>query len=131
MRVEDNGQSWEYLGSRIFASNTTEYELFWLARLVADYYSFSSEVAEALIQIHDHKNASSFVRAAVLENANNKHGFLELKEAQLRKSSGDIVGCAALMGLREVKSAKRNQLGKYAARSGPHMKIYADIVSKI
>jgi protocatechuate 3,4-dioxygenase beta subunit len=30
-----------------------------------------------------------------------------------------------------VKVSKRNQLGKYAARSGPHMKLYADIVSKM
>lgn len=99
--------------------------------MVADFYIFSNEVAESLIQIHDHKNASSFVKAAVLENANNRHGFLELKEEQLRRCSGDVVGCAALMGLRNVKPAKRNILGKYAARSGPHMKMYADIVSKI
>jgi len=128
---DDEGASWDYLRSRIYASNTTEYELFWLSKLVADYYDFNEVAAQSLVRIHSHKNASPFVRAAVLENPNNKFGLLELKEDQLRNSSGDIAGCAALMGLRNVVAAKRNQLGKYAARSGPHMKLYADIVSKI
>lgn len=131
VEFDDDGASWELLQARVYAKNTTEYELFWLAKLVADYYAFDRTAAEALIHIQAHSNASPFVRAAILENRNNKFGLLELKEDQLRNSSGDIVGCAALMGLRDAQKSKRNQLGKYAARSGPHMKLYADIVSKI
>jgi Reverse transcriptase (RNA-dependent DNA polymerase) len=128
---DDNGDSWDLLQKKVYSANTTEYGLFWLSKLIADYYNFDEVAAEALTHIHSHKNASPFVKASVLENPNNKLGFLELKEDQLRNSSGDIVGCAALMGLRNAKASKRNQLGKYAARSGPHMKLYADIVSKM
>ena len=128
---DDNGDSWDLLQKKVYSANTTEYELFWLSKLIADYYNFDEVAAKALTHIHSHKNASPFVKASVLENPHNKLGFLELKEDQLRNSSGDIVGCAALMGLRNAKASKRNQLGKYAARSGPHMKLYADIVSKM
>lgn len=131
-RVEiENDSSWELIRKRIFSKDAHEHELFWLAKIVSDYYDFNSVAAEALIQIYTHKNASDFVRAAVLENPNNGLGLLEIKEDHLRKSPGDIAGAAALMGIRNLAKGRRNQIGKYAARSGQHVKILADIVSKI
>jgi hypothetical protein len=131
-RVEiENDSSWELIRKRIFSKDAHEHELFWLAKIVSDYYDFNSVAAEALIQIYSHKNASDFVRAVVLENPNNGLGLLEVKEDQLRKSPGDIAGAAALMGIRNLAKGRRNQIGKYAARSGQHVKILADIVSKI
>jgi hypothetical protein len=131
-RVEfENDSSWELIRKRIYSNDAHEHELFWLAKIVSDYYDFDTVAAEALVQIYSHKNASDFVRAVVLENPNNGLGLLEIKEDQLRKSPADIAGAAALMGIRNLAKGRRNQIGKYAARSGQHVKVLADIVSKI
>ncbi len=131
-RVEiENDSFWELIRKRIFSKDAHEHELFWLAKIVPDYYDFDTVAAEALVQIYSRKNASDFVQAVVLENPNNGLGMLEIKENQLRKSPGDIAGAAALMGIRNLAKGRRYQIGKYAARSGQHVKVLADIVSKI
>lgn len=130
IEFDDDGASWEFFRQRVNddTKEITEYELFWIAKILVDHYDVDSYVAELLTAITRHSRSTDIVKAIVLESTMNDRGFLEMKEAQVRKSPSSIAGIAALMGLRQANKSKRNHICSYAAKSGPHMNLYANIV---
>jgi len=131
IEYDDDGACWEILQERISRTDLSEYELFWIAKVIQDIYDFNQDSADAMANIYKHAAASEMVKAGILECSHNKHGLLEMKESALRSSAGNAVGVAALMGLRNANRSKRNQLCNYAAKFGPHMHLYSSIVKDL
>lgn len=129
--VDDDGACWQIFTDRVARSDLSEFELFWIAKIVRDFYEFDQPAADLLTKVYKHSNASHVVKAVVLEHEQNGHGFLEMKESMLRGSAGNICGIAALMGLKDANKAKRNQLCNYVSKAGLHMKVYSDIVKRL
>jgi len=127
---DDDGAIWTILNERIDASFLTEFELFWIAKIILDYYTFDGTAADALTRIVKHPCATSVVKAVILESRENGHGWFELKEAQLRDSPSNITGICALAGLRHAEKSKRNHLCKYLAKTSPYMAVLGKIVSR-
>jgi hypothetical protein len=126
--VEDEGACWELFSERVKRKDITEFELFWLSKIVVDRYLFNETSSDLLIKITKHPNATPFVKAVILESEHNGFGFLDLKISHLRSSPANITGIAALMGIRKAVKSKRNHVCGYVAKSGPHMNVYSEIV---
>lgn len=109
----------------------TEFELFWCVRMLSDKYKLNTSVAKLLMTAFKHPSATMLVKAAVLENASNDHGFLDLKTAQLKQAPLTLGGMCALAGVRDLEKSKRNYLCKYVANYSASMKVLADIIKSI
>jgi hypothetical protein len=127
---DDEGGIWEILTARIRESFLAEYELFWIAKIILDHYEFGDVAADALARILEHPCATSLVKAVILENEENKHGWLDLKVTQLRDSPSSIAGICALAGLRYAEKSKRNHVCKYIAKVSSYMAVLAGIVAR-
>jgi hypothetical protein len=57
MTFDDEGACWSLLEKRIESVNCSEFELFWIAKIIIDVYDFSSEVADLLHKVYAHRNA--------------------------------------------------------------------------
>ncbi len=128
-QIEDQGEIWYYLKSVLKQKTIPEFQLFWIVRMIVDHYAFDSEAANLLIKVFKHPNATGIVKAAILEVAENDHGFLELKESCIRDDKGTITGVCAISGLMQLEKAKRNQIYKYAAKTSPYVKLCCNICS--
>lgn len=127
--VDDQGEIWGLIKSTLKVEIIPEFQLFWMARIIIDYYEFDSEAADLLIKIFNHPNSTSIVKAAILEVPQNDQGFLELKESHVRNDRGTITGACAISGLIQLEKAKRNQIYKYVAKTSPYMNLCCNICS--
>lgn len=128
---DDDGAIWEIIDNRAGEKFLTEYELFWLAKMVVDLYGIDDQTVDVLMKIYEHPRATPVVQGVVLENAENGYGFLELKETQLRDTPGGIAAICALAGLRKTEKSKRNHVCKYVAKTGPYAQVLAGIVARL
>ena len=66
---ENDGQTWSAVRGRLTSKHTlSEYDLFWLARIVIDYFDYDQDVADQLHAIYEHKSSTPVVRAANFGN---------------------------------------------------------------
>lgn len=121
---------WELLSQHIRRPALTAFELFWVAKIVIDYYEFSTDVAEFLMDILQHPAATPVVRAVILETPYMDRGFEEVKVTCLRNEPAGLPAVASVVGLRKMGKGKRNQLYKYAAKSGEHMAVLCSIMGQ-
>jgi hypothetical protein len=98
-----------------------EFVLFWCARILLAMYKWNRAIAQLIMTIHNHVNASNVVKALILESAHLDFGMADQKENALQNAGSSIVAVAAAVGLRDLEHGKRNQLYKYAAASSPLM----------
>ena len=124
-----DSELFDLLRAKLAEEVLTEFELFWLVRIVLDYYEFTAELVDMLTDIYKHQSATSVVRAAILECAQMKHGLQDMKVDALRQEPGTPAGIAAIAGLRNMGKGKRNQLYKYAAKSGRQTAVLCGIMS--
>ena len=109
------------------APNATEYQLFWLAKLLQAVATRDEAFGKRLTDIFDHRNATPIVKAKVLELADNRFGLAELREETLRRGQADWPSWAAAIGCRVQTKASRNKLIKNFGRVSPLNKVIADV----
>lgn len=122
---------WDMITSKLRQTVLTGYELFWIVRIIADYYELNGNTIGSMLRAHQHPASDMVVKAAVLESPEMSHGLEDLKVDRLRNEPGNLAGMAAAVGLGAMGKGKRNQLYKYAARSGPHMAVVCNILSTL
>ena len=127
--IQDNGELWTTINKRVSSNFISEFELFWLVRIILDIYEFDQESVDMLLKIFEHHCASPIVKSAILEFTDNRFGFCELKEKQLRSGSGGIIIISAIAGLEKLEKAKRNQLYKYVSNTSPYLRTLCSIMS--
>ena len=108
----------------------SEFELFWLVRIIIDIYKFNKESAGTLIEIFKHPCSSPVIKAAILEFPVNEYGFDDLKINQLRSGAAGIIASSAVAGIENLEKAKRNQIYKYVSKTSPYLYTLCDIMSK-
>jgi hypothetical protein len=132
--LSDDGDDalWPAIVSRIKSGRAfPEHDLFWYARLLIDYYTFDSDVADLLVRIYRHPNASTVVKAAILETEAISHGFDDLKASVLRSDGNLLTSSAAMVGLAKVPKGKRNHMFKYVASRGAHFAALMKIAGRM
>jgi Reverse transcriptase (RNA-dependent DNA polymerase) len=116
------------LSTRLQEQFLTEFELFWIARMVIDKLEMSKEAATLLTVILGHPCATSLVKAAVVEVEENSFGLEDIKTKLLRDSPGNIIGMSALAGIRRLPRSKRNYLCGYVAKTSPYLGVLSEII---
>lgn len=111
-------------------SSLDEYDLFWYAKIMIDYFDFDQNIADLLIDIYQHPRATTPVKALILETSTLNHGFEEFKIAQLRTNLGPICTASVLLGLKDLEKSRRNHLFKYVGRQGAMLGVLATIAAK-
>jgi hypothetical protein len=91
------------------AANASEYQLFWLAKMLADAGARDERLGPTLTSIYEHRNATAVVRAKLLEIPENDFGILELRERVLRSGQSDWPSWAAAVGCRTQEKSARNK----------------------
>lgn len=96
----------------------SEYQLFWMGKIVQDYLLQTPQVAELIIKLLNHPNASQISKAKVLEIPERRFGLPEIRHEYIRTGSSDWLSWAAAVGLRSEPRAGRNhQLGYFSNSS--------------
>ena len=130
-RKNDSGV-WSTISAQIReGSILDEYDLFWYAKILIDYFDFNQNIADRLIQIYQHPRATTPVKALILETSNLNHGFAEFKVEELRSNPGPICMASILLGLKDLEKSRRNQLFKYVQRQGAMLGVLAKIAAKM
>lgn len=109
------------------APNATEYQLFWLTKILQVTAPRDEEFGNLLTAILDHPHATPIVQAKVLEIADNRFGLAELRESVLKRGQSDWPSIAAMVGCRVQSKASRNKLIKNCGSVSPLNKVIAEI----
>jgi hypothetical protein len=128
--MQNTDDLWTVIIKKITSEFVTEYELFWIVRIILDLYGFDQTSADVLLKIFNHTCASPIVKSAILEFTDNRFGFGELKMKQLRSGSEGIIATSAVAGLERLEKAKRNQIYKYISKASPYLNVLCNIMSK-
>ena len=67
----------------------SEYQLFWMAKIVQDYLLLTPQVGEVIIGLLDHPNASQISKAKLLEIPERRFGLPEVRLEHIRTGSSD------------------------------------------
>jgi hypothetical protein len=97
----------------------TEYQLFWLTKMLEDHLSSETCYGSALTLLHTHSSSTQITRAKLLEIPELRFGMPDLRELALRSGQCDWPAWAAAIGCRKEDSAKRNHLLGYFQNGGP------------
>lgn len=99
------------------SANATEYQLFWLAKLVEDSFSDTPSFGLLVEALLEHPRATIISRAKVLEMADRRFGLPELRAEHLRSGRSDWLAWASAIGTRAEPAAGRNHTLGYFAKS--------------
>jgi hypothetical protein len=97
----------------------TEYQLFWITKMLEDFLSKESCYGSALALLNRHSSATPITRAKLLEIPEHRFGMTDLRETAIRSGQSDWPAWAAAVGCRKEDSAKRNHLLGYFKNGGP------------
>lgn len=97
----------------------TEYQLFWITKMLEDHLSSETCYGAALTLLHTHSSSTPITRAKLLEIPELRFGMPDLRELALRSGQCDWPAWAAAIGCRREDSAKRNHLLGYFQNGGP------------
>jgi hypothetical protein len=97
----------------------TEYQLFWITKMLEDHLSGEACYGAALTLLHNHSSSTPITRAKLLEIPELRFGMPDLRELALRSGQCDWPAWAAAIGCRSEDSAKRNHLLGYFQNGGP------------
>ena len=102
----------------------SEFELFWLARIVIDHFEMDDKAASLLWKIEAHPGAGTIVKAAIAESPLLEFGFAEHKRSILRDNSEGVLSYASAVGLLGCEKGQRNQQYKYAMKNSPKLRVF-------
>jgi hypothetical protein len=97
----------------------TEYQLFWITKMLEDHLSDQPCYGTALALLNDHPSSTPITRAKLLEIPELRFGMPDLREAAIRSGQCDWPSWAAAIGCRAENAAKRNHLLGYFKNGGP------------
>jgi hypothetical protein len=95
----------------------TEFQVFWLARLVEDELQRSDEYEALLVGLYEHRCGGDLSKAKVLETDARGSGLGDLRREHLRTPRAWL-GWASAVGLRGEPKANRNHALDYFANQG-------------
>jgi hypothetical protein len=100
-------------------SFVTEYQLFWITKMLEDHLSNQSCYGTSLAILNGHPSSTTITRAKLLEIPEHRFGMPDLREEALRSGRCDWIAWSAALGCRKEDSAKRNHLLGYFENGGP------------
>lgn len=109
----------------------TEYQIFWLAKLLESQLLDTKPASELLALLFEHPNATVITRAKILEIPEKRFGMSDLREEQLRTGASNWPSWAAAVGSRIEKKANRNHLLHYFSNGSPMNDLIAACVKKL
>lgn len=109
----------------------TEYQIFWLAKLLESQLLSTNAAGDLLARLYEHPNATDITRAKILEIPEKRFGMSDLREEQLRTGASMWPSWAAAVGARIEKKANRNHLLGYFSNGSQMNKLIADCVRKL
>jgi hypothetical protein len=101
----------------------TEYQLFWITKMLEDQLSGQACYGAALALLDGHPSSTPVTRAKLLEIPELRFGMPDLREAAIRSGQCDWPAWAAAIGCRRENAAKRNHLLGYFENGGPMNKL--------
>jgi hypothetical protein len=109
----------------------TEYQLFWVTRIVENKLLNEGGVADLLQALFAHPGATKITKAKVLEIADERHGLADLRAEQLRTGSSDWLTWSSIVGVRATRRTARNHLLGYVANSSPINRLIATTIKAL
>lgn len=106
----------------------TEYQLFWITRIVEKKLLHQSGVGQLLQALYDHPGASQITRAKILEIPVDRFGLDDLRRGFLRSGASDWLTWSSIVGSRRVRRSGRNHVLGYAANCSPTNRLIAEVV---
>jgi hypothetical protein len=109
----------------------TEYQIFWLAKLLETQLLETKSASELLARLYEHPNGTEITRAKILEIPEKRFGMSDLREEQLRTGASNWPSWGAAVGSRIEKKANRNHLLTYFSNASPTNELIATCVRKL
>jgi hypothetical protein len=106
----------------------TEYQLFWITKMLEDRLSAAPCYGTALALLDSHPSSTPITRAKLLEVPEMRFGLPELRELAVRSGQCDWPAWAAAVGSRVEKPANRNHLLGYFKNGGPMNQLIGECV---
>ncbi len=113
------------------AKHLTEYQLFWLAKLLDARLLGTKRAADIISGLYDHQNATVISKAKILEIADKKYGLPDLRDEHLRTGASGWLSWSAAVGTRVEKKKSRNHILGYFANGSPMNDLIARCVQKL
>jgi len=88
----------------------SEYQLFWLAKIVERYLIDTALAGQLLTLLYEHKDATNITKAKILEIPESRFGMPELREVHLKNGSSSWLAWASAIGMRKDSKQSRNHL---------------------
>ncbi|MFM1655786.1 reverse transcriptase domain-containing protein [Brevibacillus sp. B_LB10_24] len=120
----------EEIESYINKQFITEYQLFWITKILVDFTVLNESIADLLMKIYRHSSVTNVVKCLILEVPENNYGLLELKKQVARGHAPELV-ISAMVGLVSHEKGNRNQIYKYVGKSNSIMRVLTTILSKL
>lgn len=109
----------------------TEYQLFWITKILEDHLSSEGCYGTALAELNSHSSSTAITQAKLLEIPEHRFGMPDLREQALRSGRCDWPGWAAAIGCRKEKAANRNHLLGYFQNGGPMNGLIGSCIKQI
>ena len=130
--VEDKQSVADILAEFIGRGSTlTEYQLFWLGKMVGDYLLGTSAAGDLIFSIYENDAATAITKAKMLELPDNRFGMPDLRESHLKTGQSDWLAWASAIGSRKQDKAQRNSLLKYFSNGSPINRLIGECVNKL
>ena len=113
------------------SKNTTENQLFWLAKITEDYLMNPHNYAEIIYMLYNHTNATSLTKAKIFEIPEHRFGLPELRSEYLRAGTSDWLSWSAAVGCRKEIKIHRNYILEYFSKASPMNKLISDCISNL
>lgn len=108
--------------------NTTENQLFGLAKMTEDYLMKSHNYGDIIDLLYNHPHATSLTQAKVLDIPDHRFGLPELRSEHLRVGKSDWLSWSAAVGCRQETEIRRNYILKYFSKATPMNKLISDCI---
>jgi hypothetical protein len=109
----------------------TEYQLFWITKMLEDRLSDQNCYGTALALLSSHPASTAITRSKLLEIPEHRFGMPDLRETALRSGQCDWPSWAAAIGCRAESAAKRNHLLGYFENAGPMNRLIGECSQKL
>lgn len=106
----------------------SEYQLFWIAKIVESYLLGANSVGKLLALLYEHKDATNISMAKVLEIPEARFGMPEWREVHLKNGSSGWLAWASAVGMRNGTKQSRNYLLGYFSKISTINKLIAESI---
>jgi Reverse transcriptase (RNA-dependent DNA polymerase) len=113
------------------SKDTTENQLFWLAKMAEDYLMNSHNYDDIIYLLYNHPHATSLTQAKVLEIPDSRFGLPEIRSEHLRVGKSDWLSWSAAVGCRQETKIRRNHILGYFSKASPMNKLISDCISAL